>query len=170
MKNKTMYIGIGVAVVGIAAYFLFFKKGKPTTNEQKGGDEVKDDAPVPPPPTGGGGSSRRMQYFTIANLRGQDRAVLKKGLNNPMDNKVLQSFLNNRSINAIKKGASTLLTGFAINVPEELKVDGIFGDKTEAALRFHTGKSEITIGELKQLIANATKDALKSGIGSLFIK
>ena len=159
MKNKGMYIGIGVAVVGIAAYFLFFKKGKPTTNEQKGGDEVKDDAPVPPKSTGGGGSSRRMQYFTIANLRGSDRTPLKKGLRGGKDGEVLQSFLNNMSINAIKKGAS--------NVPEELKVDGIFGDKTEAALRFHTGKSEITIGELKQLIA---KNALMSGVGSLFIK
>lgn len=156
MKNKGMYIGIGVAVVGIAAYFLFFRKKKSgmttqTGGQTSGGELGGGDAPTPKYPTGALSMDRRTQKFPLATLRGVDRAILKKGVRNPMDNQVLQSYLNNLSIDKLSSG----------NVPEELKIDGIFGDKTEAALKFHTGKSEITVGELRQMIV---RDRLKGGI------
>lgn len=159
-KNMGIYIGIGVASLA-AAYFLFFKgKGKDMKKSTKKNDENKTsegDAPTPPSPKSG---ERRTTPFPMGNLRGQDRTVLKKGIRGGKDVEVLQSLLNNLSI-------KTYLTEGGRPAPEELKIDGLFGDKTEAALEFHTGKKEITNGEIKQLIA---KETLKKGIGSLFIK
>ena len=141
-----MYIGIGVAIVGIAAYFIFFKKKK--KGESDNGDKKEKDGDK-----GKDGSGRRMQPFPVGNLRGSDKTPLKKGLQGGKDVEALQSFLNNMSIEAIKKGTT--------NVPEELVIDGKFGDKTQEALNFHLGKTQISVGELKQEIA---KNVLKGGV------
>lgn len=163
MKNKGIWIGLGVAALGAAAFFIFRRKKKPL-KEEPPKETPKEEPPkkrtasivlgdIDTKPSSSQSATFLKKRFLLSDkgLSKDDSKVLKFGQKDN-DVRLLQNYLNVVAQDKIKAGQSYYepqkgVSGF------ELKTDGNFDSDTEQALGWYTGKTTITLKDLKKAIA-----------------